>query len=421
MLKKTSQISVLGDKICNKDMECLAKDVLNQNNKLKQMEQESFISGDICEDIFSSNTQFYLNPTEALRISHYVNEGDNFATVLSSGDFALDSVYAGAKNILTFDISKFQYPIALLKTQAIKVLSYDEYFSFFSDIYSQDYLSPDLYNQIVQKSKNPLLFAFWDIYFRERIAEKKRLLNDPNYRFLLDAKDLLEQGLFPRELLNMVESITGNDGTHAIKLFNDVYYNQLMKSTDKAFKPLKTINALSGESGERTKDSYIESSSSYEVTRERLGNVNISFIRTNIAKLRFNLVRTGYTKKDFTGFNSIYLSNIPEFLSGNAFANIVSNQLMPLLSENGSIIYCCQGIDEDVLKGSKTDDFNRARMENFSDLNITSMLNNVMEINDAEAYSILTKLYDVSLDVEDRYCEVNGNGKSDIYVRVMKR
>ena len=37
------------------------------------------------------------------------------------------------------------------------------------------------------------------------------------------------------------------------------------------------------------------------------------------------------------------------------------------------------------------------------------------------AFSVLSKIYDVSLDICDKYCEANGNGKTDIYVKVMKK
>ena len=421
MQKKTAKIEVLNEKISNKDMQNYANEVLSQKNKMKVMDISSFSSGDMCCDVFSKNTQIYINPTEALKVAQYVKEGDSVATVLSSGDFALDAVFAGARNVLTFDISKFQYPVALLKTQAMSVLDYDDYYSFFSDIYSKGYLSPEIYSLIVSKSKNPLLFSFWDIFMTERINEKHRLMKDTNYKFFTDAKALSEMGLLPSELSEMIYSLVGSDGQETIKLFNDIYYNKIMKDIDKSFKPLRTITALSGEGGEKTPGSYIESASSYETTRRRLDGINIKFFRTDIAKLKYNLIRSGYTKDGFNGFDTIYLSNIPEFFSGTSFVEIVNSQLMPLLSDDGSIIYCCQGVDEDVLRDESTRDYDKVRKELSSTEDILPLFNKIMEINDSETYHLLNSFYDLSLDVVDTYCEANGNGKSDIYVKVMKK
>ena len=421
MLKKTSQIEVLNEKINNKAMEFLANEALSPNNKMKIMDISSFTSGNICDNVFSKNTQIYVNPTEALRISQYVKEGDKFATVLSSGDFTLDAVFAGARNILTFDISKFQYPMALLKTQAMKVLDFEDYYSFFSNIYSKGYLSPEIYNMIVSRSKNPLLFSFWDIFMQERKIEKKRLMNDQNYRFFSDAKDLLETGMLTDDVLEMIKSLTGSDGLESIEVFNDVYYNATMKKLNSSFRPLKTLSALCGEAGEKIPNSYIESSSSYEETRKKLGNANIKYIRTDVSKLKPNLERAGYLKSGFSGFNSIYLSNIPEFFNGQTFLHIVKNQLMPLLAEDGSIIYCIQGVDEDVLKGKGISSFEHEREDIVKTENISKIFNRVMEINDAESYDYLNSMYDVSLDTVDTFCKGNGNGKTDIYVKVMKK
>lgn len=421
MIKKSTDIAILGEKVREKDMAKMAQEVLMPNNKMKIMDGDSFVSGNISSDIFSKNTQFYINPTESLRIANYVNEGDNFATVLGSGDFLLDGVYSGVKRIVTFDISKFQYPIALLKTQAIKVLSYDEYFSFFSDIYSADYLSPGIYKKITSASKNPLLFSFWNIFMEERALEKKKLMNDQNYRFFSDARELLQSGTLPYEIRELLISLTGKDGIDAIKTFNDIYYNQVMKNMDNSFNPLKTISAISGEAGEKVPGSYLESRESFELTRERLEHVDVDFLKTDIAKIKFNLLKSGYTKNGFEGFDSIYLSNIPEFFNGETFANILDSQLIPLLKDDGSIVYCCQGVDEEVLRGKGITDFEQARRENLKIKDMGYLLNRVMEINDAEAFSVLSKMYDVSLDVCDKYCEANGNGKTDIYVKVMKK
>lgn len=90
-------------------------------------------SVNMCGDLFDSGKAFYMNSNEELRMGEFVKPGSKTATVLSSGDFVIDSIYHGVNDITCFDINKYQYYLASLKIKALQNMSYDEYCGFFSD------------------------------------------------------------------------------------------------------------------------------------------------------------------------------------------------------------------------------------------------------------------------------------------------
>ena len=63
--------------------------------------------------------------------TYVVKDGDTIATVYGSGDFALDAVFHGAREVVGFDINEFQYPVGAFKTMSLEILSYSDYFTFF--------------------------------------------------------------------------------------------------------------------------------------------------------------------------------------------------------------------------------------------------------------------------------------------------
>ena len=105
------------EKIENNALRCINNSLLGEYNNTSRM----FQKGEI----------IYLNPTEQLCIKDAVKGADSVATVLSSGDFAIESVYHGVKDILTFDINKAQYYIASLKLAALQNMDNKSYNSFF--------------------------------------------------------------------------------------------------------------------------------------------------------------------------------------------------------------------------------------------------------------------------------------------------
>lgn len=146
-MSNVKEIEVLGGrKIKAKDAETMAKQCLDDYDKKMEIKFDDYKKGETLSNLlFENSPHFYVNPTERLIMGNYIEENDNVVSVLGSGDFALDSIYHGSKNIVTFDINKYQYYVAMLKYLAINGLSYDDFFTFFCDIKSEDYLSPELY------------------------------------------------------------------------------------------------------------------------------------------------------------------------------------------------------------------------------------------------------------------------------------
>ena len=117
-------------------------------------------SVNMCGDLFDSGKVFYLNPTEELRMGDIVKPGRKTATVLGSGDFAMDSIYHGVSDITCFDINKYQYYIAALKLKALQNMSYDEYCNFFSDSrYDSKLLNPIIYDKLKSNSTDSCLYT----------------------------------------------------------------------------------------------------------------------------------------------------------------------------------------------------------------------------------------------------------------------
>ena len=140
-------------KIKTKEYTKIAEECLFGGKKVVLDKSDFFDGNKFSEKIFDDSRVIYANPTEKLMIGDFVKEGDKFATVLSSGDFALDGVFHGAKEIATFDINKNQFLMAELKTKGVQKLSYDDFVAFFSDVSSDGYLSSEIYRKV-----NHLLF-----------------------------------------------------------------------------------------------------------------------------------------------------------------------------------------------------------------------------------------------------------------------
>ena len=377
MLKSGYDVFQVGNSQLNSnELESLGKECVSNYNK------KSMVSSEICRDsdklsrsLFENNPHIYLNPTENLMLGNYVKDGDTVATIYSSGDFALDAVFHGAKEVVGFDINKFQYPVGAFKTMALGVLDYFDYFSFFSDIGSDLYLDRGIYDKIKLNNPKNKFYKFWDQIINQYVKDKRSLADNP----------LL--GNFP--------------------FFNLATAYSMVTGTDVA----KIPELIMGAQGIKTIGSYSENEESYEATKERLKSSNISFLKSGLLEFRRQLVLSKYLSGDFSGFDTIYLSNVPEYINGDAFVSTVQKQLMPLLKDDGSIVYCCQGREPEVLMGvvSKWSSSNNLPIDFFQ------------ELNDVKAFSELRKMYDVSLDKVPTLSKLNGPGNYDTFVKVMKK
>lgn len=388
-----------------------AKDYTNMAIKLVNKKfipidsAEKILSSDILiQSLFADGPGVYLNATEFLVMGDFIKENDNFATVLSHGDFALDAIYHGAKDVTTFDINNNQLQVANLKFRALDKLDYETYFDFFCDVDSEYYLSPELYQQVKSGNKKDLWFFFWDYFMKVRMEEKIRMKKSPFY-------DLVKQMLYSGSSFDGLNlPFMTKDGN-----YGDVVFDKLLSIIDPSYKSSSFFKSLQGYGGKKVVGSYLESQESYLTTREKIKDVSVSYVKSDINSLKNRLVSSSYNK----AFNSIYLSNIPEYLNSDIFFSTVNDQLMPLLKDDGVIVYCCQGVDPQLLYKASGNDVLQMRKECLS-MRSSDLVTTFQEINDIESFQKLRELYDVSTSVTDAMGVGNGKANTDVFVYVRK-
>lgn len=367
--------------------------------------------------LFDDGKIFYLNPTEELRMGDIVKPGRSTATVLASGDFAIDSIYRGAKDVLTFDINKFQLYPASLKIKFFQNMSYEDYCSFFSDEDNSKFMSIDTYNylkKIAKKDKD--LYAFMDIIFKHFFKARKSVRNNIKKDFLYNLIDEVNNGsmfddtLF-EEMVKKMGITIDDDST-------DMYLNYVFNKFGFNYEAPEVLQLMHGLMTYKGRNNYLESEDTYNKTKSLIEDSRIKFVNCDVSNLKYKLKEVGCLNFDFKGFQSIYLSNIPEYMSGKFFRKIVDDELMELLSDDGVIVYCCQGISpkslEDgrrVAESNEIDDF-------FMDRDIISKS---QYKNNIDGYSLLRKKYDVSIDEVPSMSLSNGFEDKDTFVYVKKR
>ena len=92
---------------------------------------------------------------------------------------------------------------------------------------------------------------------------------------------------------------------------------------------------------------------------------------------------------------------------------------MPLLKDDGVIVYCCQGVDPELLYKSSDNDVLQMRKECLS-MRSSDLVTTFQEINDIESFKKLSQLYDVSTSVTDAMGIGNGKANTDVFVYVRK-
>lgn len=407
-------------KVKSKEYVKMAEECLCGNKQIVLEPEDFFKEHSISQRMFDDSKAIYVNPTEKLIIGDFVKEGDNFATVLGSGDFALDGVFHGAREVTTFDINRNQFLMAELKTKGLQKLSYDDFWALFSDVYSDSYLSSEIYRKIKAQDASDPLFAFWDVILKVREQEKSQFTKYPLYGQFKNFDKLAEED--PDSFFAITSALMLSGGGYdAIKCFNDIYFDLMMISSDPSYKPSKVFKMIKGMAGTKVEGSYIQDESSYLETCDKLKKSRITFLKSDLAKLRDRMFNVSKFKNGgFEGFNSIYLSNIPEYMNGRDFFNIVSEQLMPLLTDDGSIVYCCQGVDPDVLENASPRELLHM-IAMSKKLGGEAFMNAFQEINNVEGYQALREQYDVSKTTTETLALANGNADTDVFVRVKKK
>ena len=254
---------------------------------------------DLSKQLFEDAPILYLNPTEKMHISNLVDENSKFLTVLGSGDFAIDASFHGASEVLAFDINRNQYYPAALKVKGLQHMNYDEYWKFFSDVESSDYLSSELYNKLKRVSKNDnLLYAFFDEIIAQKEMDSHRL------------KQALRKYGIDMEMLNQIGSFLGMNSE-----MNEVELDMVLNRMNLGYAGSSVYRTISGLAGFKTKGTYLENEDSYKEAQEKIKKTKLSFTKTDLTRLKSNLEAAGKRDK----FNSIYLSNVPEYIDGTLF------------------------------------------------------------------------------------------------------
>lgn len=354
----------------------------------------------LSKQLFEDAPTLYLNPTERMHISNLVVPNSRFLTVLGSGDFAIDASFHGAKEVLAFDINKNQYYPAALKVKGLQNMNYEDYWNFFSNVESPDYLSMDVYNKLKKESDfDKSLYAFFDEVISQKENDRRSL------------KLFLKKMGLDLNMLNQIGLLFGNNSE-----MNEVELDIALSRMNLGYSGSSVYRTISGLAGFKTKGTYMEDEQSYKETQEKIKATKLSFTKADLARLKSVLESTGNKEK----FNAIYLSNVPEYINGDVFANIVENQLMPILEDGGVISYCCQSTDIKTLNINETE---LNELKNNTGVLINGFTNPVslfQRINSIEALNLLREKYEIELQEEETAAEINGLDSNDSYVYIKK-
>lgn len=296
--------------------------------------------------IFSNAADFYLNTNDRINkiIPDLVKEGSSVLTVASSGDYLLECVFNGAKNILCFDINKLQYHVSCLKVWAIQTLSYEEFLGFFMDISSEYYLSPETFKKIITPFNKETSFTFWNEYISSRKNElycaDKLLENISSLGFIFSSlfySDVQKQIIYLEKFTQ--RKIIPN---HYLKrtILCDLAYDllSLTNNSDFSYMDFIPFHIVKTPIGELTSADYLSSKENYEITKEKIQTVHIGFVNSDLLNLhKYNLPNR---------FDSIFLSNIPFYLPYQDFSNTII-KLLSSIKTDGGISYYHQGMKTD--------------------------------------------------------------------------
>ena len=406
-------------KINNLDSKKLSRDCLskNANNICNGIPSVINNNDNMTKGLFDDGKVFYLNPTEELRMGDIVKPGRSTATVLSSGDFAIDSIYRGARDVLTFDINKFQLYFASLKLKFLQNMSYEDYCGFFSDEDNYKFMSPNTY-KILKKvsSVDKDLYTFMDVVFKKFSKARKNVRNNIKKDFLyqliyeVNNGSMFNDTLF-EEMVKKMDITIDDDST-------DLYLNYVFNKFGFDYKSPEVLQLMHGLMTYKERNNYLENKDTYNKTKSLIKDSKIKFVNCDVSNLKYKLKEAGCLNPDFRGFQSIYLSNIPEYMSGKFFRNIIDNELMELLSDDGVIAYCCQGISSKSLENGRLAVAKDEIEDFFMDRDIISKS---QYKNNIDGYSLLKKKYNVFIDEAPSMSMGNGFEDKDTFVYVKKR
>ena len=268
-------------------------------------------------EYFRQNPHIYINGSDnvVLPVSRVVKDGDSVLTVGASGDYMLDSVLYGAKEVVNYDINAMQYYVCCLKVWALQVLDYQEFIDFFTNFRSQIYLDYKVLDRIIAPFENEAAYSYWKRFSKQRRIESVAV-----------RKIINEMGPF----IKLYTGINASDEEFAYVICTQVGPGMMPEK----FCAMRLINIP-----DSTKDcfGYLSTEENYYKTRELLKDVKLSFVTSGLDELKDKL---GDDKK----FDVMFLSNIPFYLTTDIFVSSVNDQLLPILKEDGVISFYHQGM-----------------------------------------------------------------------------
>lgn len=388
----------------------LAQKCLDNHGKIIDPGAITDKANDFSKNYFEHNPHFYINPTEKLCMQALVGQGDKVATVLGSGDFALDAVYQGASRVDTFDINEYQEALASIKIASAGLMSYQDYMNFYSDPLSAKYLDPFLFKKVQKSADNHDSFSFLSALMAVKRMDDMSLKRNKVYQLIKDIAARKKRGVSlsstEYEFIMFLMSF-GIDINDYLDLSDiQLYYFISFISNDIV---CHVYDIIMGQEYKPVSGAYNEDKTSFSKMQGLLESVPISFTPGNITTLN------GFGG---TGYDSIYLSNIPEYFNETQFLQTFPN-LMGLLQDDGMIGYVVQNMSFEELQnwslGKQNADYEmlvRADKEKNIDA-----LNILRRMNSQFGFAFLKANYDVSLEK----LSPNSSFKPDVLVRVRKR
>ena len=269
-------------------------------------------------EFFRKNPHFYMNSSDnvLLPVSKLVKEGSRVLTVGASGEYMLDSILYGAKDVVNYDINSIQYYVCCLKLWAIQVLDYKEYIDFFTNFRTSNiYLDYKVFDKIISQFETESAYPFWKKYAKQRRIET------------VAARQIIN------EMGPMIKMFSPVQTTNQ-ELMYVICTNVGPGIMPDKFSAMRLINVP-----EANKNciGYLSSEDNYYKTREKIKEVNISFVTSGLDEIKDKVFED---KK----FDVVFLSNIPYYLTTDKIVGSINEQLLPIISDDGIISMYHQGM-----------------------------------------------------------------------------
>ena len=235
------------------------------------------------DGLFAEGKLFYLNPTEELRMGDFIKKGEPVATVLSSGDFAIDSIFNGASDVLTFDINRFQFYPAALKLKFIQNMEYEDYCSFFSDEDNDKFMSLETYNYIKTIARfDKDLYTFMDIIFKEFSKARKNVRKNIKQDFLYQLINEINNGSMFKG--SVIEEIIKDKDIQLDENVTDLFLNYTFSTYGFSYEPPEVLQLMHGLMTHKGYSNYLRDEETYNKTKSLIQESKIKFINCDITK-----------------------------------------------------------------------------------------------------------------------------------------